>query len=233
MLRQVFKTAALVLLATASGAYAYQLTTPFQTDHFAINQVILDESEEFNEGLQQIIANDVTTMSQDGCKFQTVTAVFPHRSNGLSGSISEQMYGLHTFSNYGTGKAVEDFNTKSTRATDVGIYMSIKQLSDMVDNRATNKLLNELARLPLIITDFEVTAKTYDFQENLFFTFKNKALVLDFNAVDSLYYTKEQLREVKPGCKLTIMSLTDRALTVGAPIFISFHGAVNNINCKK
>lgn len=219
------------LTCSLSAAHAYQLTTPFSSEHYAINQVILDNGEKFDDQLAQMIINDEAVNLSDG-KFQTTTAIFPQQSKGMAGSINEKLLAIISVTNYGSKNNNVIVNDDARYATEIGIHFTLKQLTNMVDNRVIGKLLNELDKFPIIITDFEVMKKSVDLRKNLFYSFKNKAVIIDFNAIDSMFYDKKAMNSVKKGCKLAIMGMPDRLLSEGEPpLFMAMHGAVNDINC--
>ena len=231
MFERLIRVCLIATIFCSVSAHAYQLTTPFSSEHYAINQVILNSGEKFDDQLIQMIVNDEAVNLSDG-RFQTTTAVFPQNSRGMSGSINEKLVGIISVTNYGAKSNTVIVNDKARFATEIGIYFTLKQLTNMVDNRVIGKLLDELDKFPIVITDFEVMKKTIDYKKSLYYSFKNKAVIIDFNTIDSMFYDKKALNGVKKGCKLTIMGMPDRVLSEGEPpLFMALHGAVNDVNC--
>ncbi len=222
----------LCLLSSLSGqALAYKLTTPFKSEHFAVNQVILDPNEQYNATLKQMLKRDSAITCKGSGKLQVTTAVFPAGSQGF-GAISEKVLAVIYASGY-SQQEVLDFDEHAGYAAWAGLRFSTESLMAIVDNRTTSVLLDELEGMPLLITNFKVDKKSSDYRNETYFTMKNKGMVIDFSPIDSLYYTKEQQKKIIRGCKLILMGRPDRLMCRGEiPLFLSLHGAVNDISCK-
>ena len=221
---------ACLFVLSSPYANAYSFTQVFNTAHYSINEVILDEGEFLNENLQKNIITKVQTKAA-GSKYQTVTAIFPFKSTGLKGSVNQKLSGLLTITNYGQGQDQINFSTQNLYATNVGIFLNHELLVQIVNNRVINSLVSEFAKLPLIFADMTVEQNTVDFRGTRFYTFKNRAYVIDAAVIDSLFYTTAQRASVKSGCKVTFMAMPDRVSTE-VPVFLGVHAAINSIKCE-
>ena len=219
----------ILLSAQTSLSEAYTLTQYFNTAHYSINEVILDEGEVLNEEVKKSIITRVTAKAE-GTKYQTVTAVFPFMAAGLKGTVNQKLEGLLTITNYGKGQDQISFSTQNLYATNVGIFLNRELLVQIVNNRVIGSLTKELATLPLIFTDMIVEQNTVDFRGTRFYTFKDRAYVIDAAVIDSLFYSTAQRAAVKPGCKITFMAMPDRAST-DVPVFLGVHATINAIKC--
>ncbi len=275
MLKQI--TALLSCAFLCTQAHAYTLQTVFKTDHFAVNQVVLDEFEELDGELEYLIIRDVQTKHRIEKKYQSTTVVFPFGSDGLTGKINTPVNGILTVANYGSGedkivfnkkkstssyaglyvsydflvqmvdnRALNSlipeilkmplvinkivFNKKKSTSSYAGLYVSYDFLVQMVDNRALNSLIPEILKMPLVITDIPVSLFSVDFRNNKMITSKSKAVILDINIMDSVYYKAKEMAKLKDKCKVTVLSFTDRALP-DVPLYIASHGALNNMTC--
>ncbi len=221
----------LLSAAALNCAQAYQFSTPYQSEHFALHQIILDEHETFDEELRYEITRQVQTQNRISKHYQSSAAVFPYGSVGLASTISEKMLGVLSISNYGTGSDQIVFNSSASSASQAGLYISFTMLRDFIDNKVLNPLLGELLRLPLIITDIPVSAVGYDQAGNFYATARNKAVILDLRLADSVYYSKQELRTLSPDCSLDALIFTERVMR-DLPLFISARAAANHINCN-
>lgn len=228
MLKQL--TALLSCAFLYTQAHAYTLQTVFKTDHFAVNQVVLDEFEELDGELEYLIIRDVQTKHRIEKKYQSTTVVFPFGSDGLTGKINTPVNGILTVANYGSGEDKIVFNKKKSTSSYAGLYVSYDFLVQMVDNRALNSLIPEILKMPLVITDIPVSLFSVDFRNNKMITSKSKAVILDINIMDSVYYKAKEMAKLKDKCKVTVLSFTDRALP-DVPLYIASHGALNNMTC--
>ncbi len=216
----------------ASGAYAYQNRTAFESEHFALYEVILDDHEVPDAEFWYTLCKDFTAQNDTEKRYQSTVAVFPKDSQGLKGKINEKMLGTVTVASYGegTGKAV--FNDKENFATYAGLNLTFDILTNWVDQKALNSLLSELPRLPIILKNVPVTLRGTDYQRAFYITAANKAVLLDFKAIDSVFYKASDIRAINNKCTVDLMMIIDRMLP-GIPLFISAHGAVNRINCPQ
>ncbi len=217
------------LLLFSLSSQAYQLNPKFETTHYGVYEVILDSVEKYDDSLRNIIARDLAVKK----KFQSTAAVFKAGSKGLSGTINEPVLGIITTENYdGSDKINAAYNNHANNASSAGIYVTAKQLSKIADNRSINPLMSELIQMPLLITDMDITLKSRNYRNQVFYTHASKALIIDFEAMDSVYYKKEEYRDkISDKCKVNVLAIVDRALD-HVPYFVSAHGAVNNIDCK-
>ena len=125
-----------------------------------------------------------------------------------------------------------EFDDNAKNATYAGIYLTFKQLAKIADNKTLNTLIEELVQLPLLITDVPVSLVSKNYRDDLYYTAVDRAVLLDFAPIDSLFYTQNKLASLKDNkCKITILAMTDRTV-LRVPYFISAHGAVNDIKCK-
>ena len=213
-----------ILSVLFTPVHAYNIEAKFETQHYGVYQVTLNNSEIYGQSLKQIIAKDLASRK----KFQS-TAV---GSKGMQSNIKEKMLGLITVENYdGTSSVTVNFDDRSKYASFIGIYMNFKQLAKIADNRTVNSLTSELAQVPMIIEEVPVTTVSKNYRGDLFYTVATGALVLDFQVIDSIYYDRKKLEAVTDKCKVSILSLADR-YTENTPYFIGAHGAVNDITCK-
>ena len=214
----------------ANSASAFVISTPFKTTHYAVNQVMLGENEDFSPTLQRQIEKSIKT--QDTGKFQTTTIVFPAGSNGLAGKINEKAAAVIYYADYeGQGNGEFRVIKDNCYAAQAGISISAEQLKAIIDNRTINVLLQELPSLPLLFSDIPVSMVSRDFQKNLYYTSKNRAYLIDLRVLDSLYYTPRQLGNVRADCKISFLGIADRAVHTELPYFLSLHGTINDIKC--
>ena len=212
-------------------AFAYETSTVFKTDHFAINQIILDEHEKLDSELEYLITRDIQTKNRLDKNYQSTTAIFPAGSKGLTGTINTQVLGILTVANYDNKEDLISFYTKPDYTTKVGLYISHDLLTQIVDNKVLNKLIPELAKLPLVITDIPVSIFSVDYNYKNHITSKTKAVLFDINIVDSIYYKAQDMAKLNDKCKVDVLAFIDRYIQ-GIPLFIAAHGALNKIECK-
>ena len=67
----------------ASGAYAYQNRTAFESEHFALYEVILDDHEVPDAEFWYTLCKDFTAQNDTEKRYQSTVAVFPKDSQGL------------------------------------------------------------------------------------------------------------------------------------------------------
>lgn len=232
-LKHSLKAAALgtaLFVSALTPAQAYQITTPYQSGHFALHQVILESYELFDSELQNSISRDLQVQNRMHKLYQSSAAIFAPGSAGLKGTIGESMLGLISISNYATGEDRIDF-VKGNTASYAGLYFSFDQLKDYIDKKALNTLFDELIRLPLVITDIPVDAVGFDSRGSFYITGRNNALILDLRADDSVYYDKPAIQALRPGqCKLDALVFVER-LSQQIPMLLNARGAVNAIVC--
>lgn len=228
-----FLSKLLVTCAIASSftsVYAYELNEKFSTKHFAVYEVVLGKNEVFNESLKYIIAKDAASHN----KYQTTSVVFPYRTQGLNSTINEPVLGIITTESYeGKNKTNIAYDDSAKTASYAGIYMTFKQLSKIADNKSSRLLIEELVNVPMVISDIPLSIVSKNFNKNLFYTASSNALVFDFQVIDSVYYKMDKLEKVNADkCTVSVLAIADRSV-IRTPYFISAHGAVNNINCRK
>lgn len=214
---------------TLNSVYAYTTNPKFLTNHYAIFEITLGPDEEYGVPLKNIIAQEAISHS----KYQSTSIIFPYQSPGLESTIKESALGVITTENYDKSKnAKVTIDDGAKYATYAGIYITFEQLKRIVDNRSTVGLIAELVQMPLIITDLKVDMVSKNFKGDLFYTSSNNAILLDFQAIDSLYYTSSKMASLKNGkCKVSVLAITDRSVAQ-IPYYIAAHGAVNDIKCS-
>lgn len=218
-------------LCVSSFAFGYETSTVFKTEHFAINQIVLDEHERLDSELEYLITRDIQTKNHLDKNYQSTTAIFPSGSKGLTGKINTKVLGILTVANYDNKEDLISFYTKPDYTTKVGLYMSHDLLTQIVDNKLLNKLIPELSKLPLVITDVPVSVFSVDYNYKNFITSKTKAVLLDINIVDSVYYKAQDMAKLNDKCKVDVLAFIDRYVQ-GIPLFLGAHGALNRIECK-
>lgn len=220
--------AALALIYTASSN-AYVLTEKFVTEHYGVYEAILGKTEIYNDNLEQIMIKDMTARK----KFQTTTIVFNYSSKGLSSTIKEPAVSVITTEQYNnTIPATVNISKDNRYATYSGIFVTQKQLSEMANNKTMQPYFLELSKVPLVLSDLEVQSVSRNFENKLFITNDIKGAVFDIQLIDSIFYTKEKMNELKPNCKINVLFITDRA-TDNYPFMFAGHGALNDMKCTK
>lgn len=241
-----FKLASMMRYLTTSGclglsmlfcsvmlndAQAYETSTIFQSEHYAINQVILDKHEEFGGPIQSSITGDIQTFNRLKNLYQSTTVIFPSGSVGFTGKLNTPALGVLTISNYGSGKDRIYMNRNAKYTTFGGIYISYKQLIEMINHRVLNSLIKEFKKLPIIISDVPVSATGFDPTTSSFFvTSASDAVILDVRIDDSVFYPKEEYQKLHQNCKVDLMFFIDRIVT-NIPLFMGGRAAINSIKC--
>lgn len=223
-----FFTAGIALLfATSSNAYV--LTEKFVTEHYGVYEAILGKTEVYNDNLEQIMVKDMT----DRNKFQTTTIVFSNTSKGLSSTIKEPAISIITTEQYNnTVPAKINISRNERYATYSGIFVTQKQLSEMANNRTMQPYLLELSKVPLVLSDLQTQNVSKNFENKIFVTTDIKGAVFDIQLIDSIFYSKEKMSELKGNCKISVLFITDRS-TENYPFLFAGHGALNDIKCTK
>lgn len=216
-----------LLFGAASQAYSFK--TFFNTDHYAVHEVILNDTEILDNALKDKLIAEVKKHSR-GTKYQTVTGIFPQGSKGLGGTVNQKLAGLLTITNYGSTSDKVYFYDRNLYAASIGITVNPDLLMQMVNNRVINPLLEELGQLPVIFADMPLELNSKDYRGTRFYTFKDRGYVVDAAIIDSIFYSEKERAAVKPGCRITFMAMPDR-VTADFPLHMAVHGAVNAINC--
>ena len=214
------------------GAEAYESRTAYETEHFAIYEVILEEHESWDAELALTLSHDFKGQSALERRYQTTTAIFPHGSKGLRGTVGEKMLGTLTYAAYGQKNGEIAFDRTANTASKAGLYLSFDMLTAFVDNKALNNLIPELAALPLVVKGIPVTLSGHDYAKARYVTAATKALLLDTRVIDSAYYPLERLDGLNEKCTVDLLFIIDR-LIPGIPLFISAHGTLNGIDCAE
>ncbi len=282
VMRSLVAASALIgLTAFSTTAQAYHLKTVFKTEHFAVNQVVLDAGEELDAPTRSAITGDVQAknrlekLSQSSTVIfpegsagltgkintpgeeldaptrsaitgdvqaknrleklsQSSTVIFPEGSAGLTGKINTPILGVLTIANFDTGKDRIYFNNKVKYSTDAGVYVSFKQLLEMLNQNALRGYVPELKKLPVIFTDVQVTHVGVDPTINGFFvTSANEAFIMDLRIDDSVFYDKATRNTIRPGCTINVLTFIDRMIDNNFPLFISGRAALNYMDCSK
>lgn len=214
-----------------NNAQAYETSTVFRSEHYAINQVILGNHEEFGGPIQSSITGDIQTFNRLKNLYQSTTVIFPSGSVGFTGKLNTPALGVLTISNYGSGKDRIYMNRNAKYTTFGGIYVSYKQLIEMINQRMLNPLIKEFTKLPIILSDIPVSATGFDPTTNSFFvTSVSDAVILDARIDDSVFYPKAEYQKLHQNCKVDLMLFTDRIVT-NIPLFMSGRAAINGIKC--
>ena len=229
--------AGLMLLGSSLGlvsnqAQAYQFKTIAKTEHFALNQVILEQNDVLDAPTQSSITADIQSQNRLDKVYQSSTAIFPYESLGYTGKINTPILGLLTIANYDTGKDRIYFNRNVKYATDAGLYISFDQLKEMVNRKALNNLIGEFKSIPVVFTNIPVSSTGYDPTiQSFFFTSLSDAVIFDARVDDSVYFAKKDFsQKILPGCKVDVLAFVDR-MAKNIPLFMSGRVAINNISC--
>lgn len=235
VMRSLVAASALIgLTAFSTTAQAYHLKTVFKTEHFAVNQVVLDAGEELDAPTRSAITGDVQAKNRLEKLSQSSTVIFPEGSAGLTGKINTPILGVLTIANFDTGKDRIYFNNKVKYSTDAGVYVSFKQLLEMLNQNALRGYVPELKKLPVIFTDVQVTHVGVDPTINGFFvTSANEAFIMDLRIDDSVFYDKATRNTIRPGCTINVLTFIDRMIDNNFPLFISGRAALNYMDCSK
>lgn len=222
----------LFTLSATSTANAYETTTVFKTEHFAINQVILGQTEHLDGPLQASITGDIQASNRLDKLYQSTTVVFPYGSVGYKGKLNTPIAGVLTIANYNTGKDRILFNTHAKFSTEGGIYLTFAQMLELVNQKQLQPIYGELKKLPLVITDIPVKASGFDpTTKGFYITAVNDGIILDVRIDDSVYYEKSEYQKLREGCKVNLLTFIDR-IVPNIPLFISGRAAVNAMDCS-
>ncbi len=235
VMRSLVAAGALIGLSTFSSyAQAYSLKTVFKTDHFAVNQVILDQGETFDAATKSSITGDVQTKNRVEKVSQSSTVIFPEGSTGLTGKIKTPILGVLTIANFDTGKDRIYLNTKLKYSTDAGIYISYKQLKDMINQKALQEYLPELRKIPVVFTEVPVSAVGVDPTMNgLHIVSTSDAYIMDLRIDDSVFYDKATRATLRKGCTVNVLTFIDRMLSDNIPLYIAGRAALNYMDCSR
>lgn len=219
-------------------AQAYQLQTVFKTEHYAINQVILDDYETLDAPLQSSITGDVQAQNRLNRLYQSTTVIFPAKSEGYVGKINTPVEAILSISNYGSGKDRIIFNRNVKYSSDGGIYLSFKQILEMVNQKVLSSLIKEFTQMPLVITELPVSNQGLDPTTGSYFiTAVDNGVIIDLRVDDSVYYSHEAfypangVYPINKSCKVDVLVFVDR-LVNNVPMFMSGRAAINRINCS-
>lgn len=224
----------MIVSAALNQAQAYELTTVFKTEHYAVNQVILGHNETLDGPTESSITGDVQTQNRLDKLYQSTTVVFPTGSPGYTGKINTPVVGILSISNYGSGKDRISFNRNAQTASEGGLYISYEQLREMINQRVLNSLIGEFKRLPVVFTDVPITATGFDPTSNgrsFYITSVSDAAIIDLRIDDSVYYSMEEIHKLHKNCKVNVLTFADR-MVPNIPLFISGRAAINAINCS-
>lgn len=223
----------------SASAQAYTIQTVYKSEHFAVNQVILEEHETLDAPTQSSITGDIQAQNRLNHLYQSTTAIFPYGSPGYTGKINTPLDAVLTISNFGTGKDRIVFNRNLNYATDAGIYLSYDQIIEMINQRLLNSLMLELKEVPVVLTNVPVSYQGFDKTINSYFISAiDDGLVLDMRIDDSVYYNKESFFPVdgkyvlNDSCKVDVLLFIDR-MADKIPFFISGRAALNKVTCPK
>lgn len=221
------------LLSFTQAAQAYEIKTVFKSDHFALNQAVLEEGETLDGPTQSGITGEIQTQNRLNKLYQSTTVVFPAGSSGMTGKINTPILGVLTIANYNTGKDRIFFNKKAHFSSEGGIYISFQQLQDMLNQKSLNELISEFKKLPIIFTNIPVTNTGFDPTTNSFFvTSISDGAIIDMRIDDSVFYSKQDIRSIRKGCTVSMLSFIDR-MAENIPYFISGRAALNSMDCSK
>ena len=198
------------------SAQAYETKTVFQTEHFAINQVILGENEPFDGPIQSSITGDIQALNRLNKLYQSTTVIFPAGSQGYTGKINTPIEGVLTISNYDSGKDRIFLNRNAKFMTNGGLYIDYTQLVEMINQRYLNKLIGEFKSIPLVLTNVPVSV--------------SDATIIDTRIDDSVFYPKDDYYKLHKNCKVDLLLFTDR-IVPNIPLFISGRAALNRMEC--
>lgn len=219
-------------LSAFVNAQAYELTTVFKTEHFAVNQVTLAPGETLDGVTQSSITNDVRQQNRMDNLYQSTTVVVKNGDPGFKGKIKTPIEGVLTIANYGTGRDRIDFNTNLRTMINAGLYISFDQIIEMVNQKSLSALLPELAKLPLVITNVPVTKASYDSTTRGYYvTSYDPAVIMDLRLADSLKYRINSKFELNNTCRLSVLTFVNRMVDE-IPVFMSGRAALIDANCK-
>ena len=221
------------LLSCTQAAQAYEIKTVFKSDHYAVNQAVLEEGETLDGPTQSGITGEIQTQNRLNKLYQSTTVVFPAGSPGMTGKINTPILGVLTIANYNTGKDRIFFNKKAHFSSEGGLYISYQQLQDMLNQKSLNDLIGEFKKLPIVFTNIPVSATGFDPTTNSFFvTSVSDGAIIDMRIDDSVFYSKQDIRSIRKGCTISMLSFIDRMIE-NIPYFISGRAALNSMDCSK
>lgn len=220
-------------------AHAYTFQEVFKTEHFAINQILLDENETLDTPTQASITSDIQAKNRLSRLYQSTTVIFPAGSPGYTGKINTPVEAVLSISNFGSGKDRIAFNRTMNYSCYGGIFMSFEQIIEMINQRVLNSLLPELKKLPLVLTNMPVSNQGIDPTTNAYYiTSVDEGLIIDMRIDDSVYYSRDAFYPNEGGyplndsCKVDVLLFVDR-MTENLPEFISGRAAINKIVCPR
>ncbi|MCK0525975.1 hypothetical protein [Anaerobiospirillum sp. NML120449] len=226
-------TLCLGMLAGSQAAQAYEIKTVFKSEHYAVNQAVLGEGENLDGPTQSAITGEIQTQNRLDKLYQSTTVIFPAGSPGYTGKINTPILGVLTIANFNTGKDRIYFNNKARFSSEGGLYISYKQLMDMLNQKTLNELIGELRKLPVVLTNIPVSSTGFDPTTSSFFiTSMNKGMLLDMRIDDSVFYDKKTIRTARKGCTVNVLLFIDRMIDE-IPYFISGRAALNNLDCSR
>lgn len=220
-------------------AQAYSLKTVIKTEHFAINQVILDENESLDAPTQSSITGDIQAQNRLNRLYQSTTVIFPPNSPGYTGKINTPAEAVLTISNFGTGKDRISFNRSLKYSTDGGVYLSFDQVLEIINQKVLHGLIEEFKQIPLVLTNVPVSYQGIDPTTGAYYiTAADDGIIIDMRIDDSVYYNRSQFYPEKgkyvlnDSCKVDVLLFVDR-LASNLPVFLSGRAAINHISCTK
>lgn len=220
-------------------AHAYKMQNVFKSEHFAINQVILDESEILDAAVQSSITGDIQAQNRLNRLYQSTTVIFPANSSGYVGKINTPVEAILTISNYGSGKDRIIFNRNVKYSSDGGLYLSFSQILEMINQKVLNNLFPEFKKMPLVITDLPVSTQGIDPTTGAFYVSAvDDGVIIDMRIDDSVYYGKQDYYPVNgtfplnDSCRIDVLLFVDR-LASNIPLFMSGRAAINRIDCAR
>ena len=214
------------------SAQAYETKTVFQTEHFAINQVILGEHEPFDGPIQSSITGDIQALNRLNKLYQSTTVIFPAGSQGYTGKINTPIEGVLTISNYDSGKDRIFLNRNAKFMTQGGLYIDYTQLVEMINQRYLNKLIGEFKSIPLVLTNVPVSATGFDpTMKGFYVTSVSDATIIDTRIDDSVFYPKDDYYKLHKNCKVEDLLLFTDRIVPNIPLFISGRSALNRMEC--
>ena len=74
---KALSVAAITSLFTVSTVHAYALTSMFETKHYGVYEVILEDVEDYDGNMKEIISRDIASKK----KYQSTAAIFSHNFN--------------------------------------------------------------------------------------------------------------------------------------------------------
>ena len=103
----------------------------------------------------------------------------------------------------------------------------------MLNQKSLNHLIGEFKKLPIVFTNIPVSATGFDPTTNSFFvTSVSDGVIIDMRIDDSVFYSKQDIRSIRKGCTISMLSFIDRMIE-NIPYFISGRAALNSMDCSK